>query len=485
MQTGELLGNYKLVSRLGAGGMGEVWRTEDTRLGRMVAVKILPPRIASDPEMLARLRREARTAAQLNHPNIATIHSIEEAGGHLFIVMELVDGEPLSAMIARGPLVEAEVYRIARGVADALVEAHAKGIVHRDIKPDNILVSGSRVKVLDFGIAKRVGGEQLSSDNPTAFVTQEGMIVGTVHYMSPEQAIGKAIDARTDIFSLGVVMYQAATGKQPFGGETITETITQIIRDEPTPPRIVNPAISAGLASIIQRCMKKNKDERYATAADLAATLAAGPTAEYTKRAAAPTVKVAPPPVKGRSMWGWVIAAIVLLIGIGAAAMFMRNKPAPVKTASVVAPPPKPSTTTVEVAPPAATTNVATGLSPSHDGLKPVTTSAPPPEPATPTTTTGVSAVEHFDHGMTALLNHNMFNARNQFERALEHPDQLTQRQREFARLGLAISSGDRQQAQRIGQHIESQNPGDPDLQRIKDAMAEQQKRRPWRGRNH
>src|SRR6185369_14424291 len=156
LQPDALLGSYRLISKLGAGGMGEVWKAEDTRLGRTVAIKILPQAIATDGQAIARMKREARTAAQLYHPNIATIHAFEEIGDRLFIVMEYVEGEPLSQLIRRGPIPEADVCRIGRSVADALAEAHEKGIVHRDIKPDNIMVKGARVKVLDFGIAKQV-----------------------------------------------------------------------------------------------------------------------------------------------------------------------------------------------------------------------------------------------------------------------------------------------------------------------------------------
>jgi eukaryotic-like serine/threonine-protein kinase len=282
------LGAYRLIQQIGAGGMGEVWKAEDTRLGRMVAIKILPPSVAADAESLARMRREARTAAQLNHPNIATIHSIEEADGRLFIAMEFVDGEPLAKLIKRG-MSEAEICRIGRSVADALAEAHAKGIIHRDIKPDNVIVSGSRVKVLDFGIAKQVG--LTSGDEKTAtFVTQQGMIVGTIHYMSPEQALGKPLDPRTDIFSLGVVLYEAATGRLPFKGDTITETMTQIIRDEPQEPVRVNPKVSPGMNAIIQRCMRKNRDERYPTASALGRALE-----EQLGRSSTARYPVAPP----------------------------------------------------------------------------------------------------------------------------------------------------------------------------------------------
>src|SRR5437762_1444851 len=269
LQPNAALGPYHLIERIGAGGMGEVWKAEDTRLGRTVAIKVLPQAVAADAEATARLKREARTAAQLYHANIATIHSIEQEGDLLFIVMEYVEGEPLTQMIRRGGISEADLCRIGRAVADALAEAHAKGIVHRDIKPDNIIVRGPRVKVLDFGIAKQVGVLATGSDAPTAFVTQQGMILGTIHYMSPEQALGKPIDPRTDIFSLGVVLYQAATGRLPFHGETVTETMTQIIRDDPPEAARVNPGISAGMNAIIQRCLRKNRDERFATADDL------------------------------------------------------------------------------------------------------------------------------------------------------------------------------------------------------------------------
>jgi len=269
LSTDQHLGPYRLINRVGVGGMGEVWRAEDTRLGRIVAIKVLPPSVVADVEATARLKREARTAAQLYHPSIATIHSIEQDGEHIFIVEEFVEGDSLTAVIKRGGLSEAEICRIGRAVADALAEAHAKGIVHRDIKPDNIIVSGSRVKVLDFGIAKQVGIVGASaSDTPTAaFITQQGMILGTIHYMSPEQALGKSLDGRSDVFSLGVVLYEMATGRRPFAGETITETMTQIIRDEPAEPVLVNPGISPAMNEIIRRSLRKNPAERFTASA--------------------------------------------------------------------------------------------------------------------------------------------------------------------------------------------------------------------------
>jgi serine/threonine protein kinase len=406
----QLLGNYRLIEKIGAGGMGEVWKAEDTRLGRTVAVKILPQAVAADTEAIARMRREARTAAQLYHANIATIHSFEEAEGRIFIVMEYVAGEPLTNLIRRGAMNEADVCRIGRGVADALAEAHEKGIVHRDIKPDNIIVNGNRVKVLDFGIAKRVGAETTSSDAPTGFVTQQGMILGTINYMSPEQALGKALDARTDIFSLGIVLYEAATGRLPFKGETITETITQIVRDDPPDPVHVNAAISPGLNAIIQRCLRKQRDERFASAAELSGALdqqlVRATTAPMTNAVtavhpavleqAAPTVKetaphvvaAPPPPPKrsGPSAWFWAFA-VVLIAGIAAVAWMQRQATHTTQSPAPVSAPP--AVTTSSAAPPPTTTTVnVTAPPPVIEESKPKPKPVPVAPPPTETTAT-------------------------------------------------------------------------------------------------
>ncbi|HEX7680686.1 MAG TPA: protein kinase [Thermoanaerobaculia bacterium] len=372
------LGPYRLISRVGKGGMGEVWRAEDSRLGRTVAIKVLPPSFVADVEATARLKREARTAAQLYHPSIATIHSIEQDGDHIFIVEEFVEGEPLTNVIRRGGLSEAEICRIGRAVADALAEAHAKGIVHRDIKPDNIIVNGNRVKVLDFGIAKQVGIEGASAaDTPTAaFVTQQGMILGTIHYMSPEQALGKAVDGKTDVFSLGVVLYEMATGRRPFSGETITETMTQIIRDEPTEPLLVNPGISPAMNEIIRRSLRKNAAERY-TAAELVTALDAqmgrATTAPYTSPNAvtAPAIPTAAaatvitgskmktvqetPPAPPRRRGALVAVIVVMLVVLAAAAAVIaryRSTPAPVTQTTATTTVAPPSTTSVSVTAP-------------------------------------------------------------------------------------------------------------------------------------
>ncbi len=260
------LGTYRLISPLGAGGMGEVWRAEDTRLLREVAIKILSDHIANDPEWKARFLREARTIAQLNHPNIATIFAIEQEGEKVFIVMELIEGESLTTILGRGAMEPREAVRIIRQVAEALEEAHGKGIVHRDIKPDNVIVARRNAKVLDFGIAKQIGGN-ISKDTPA--LTQGGMIVGTPYYMSPEQALGKSLDHRSDLFSLGVMLYEMLAGHRPFSGETMTETMMHIIMMEPPTIGSVAPSVPRGLREIVARCLQKHPDRRFGGAGEL------------------------------------------------------------------------------------------------------------------------------------------------------------------------------------------------------------------------
>ena len=288
MVTGQHLGSYRLLDRLGAGGMGEVWRAEDTKLLREVAIKILPAQLAQDPEWKSRFLREARTIAQLNHPNIATIYGIEETKDALFIAMELVRGESVSTMISRGPLMPMDAVRVAVHVADGLSEAHAKGIIHRDIKPDNVIVSPRHVKVLDFGIAKQIGG----ANDPS--LTQGGMVMGTPHYLSPEQALGKPVDARTDIFSLGVVLYEMLSGTKPFTGEAITEVMLKIVMSEAQDIAVTAVGVTPKLADIVRRCMAKEPDKRFETCDELREQLAASlrDSRDRVRQSSVPTISV-------------------------------------------------------------------------------------------------------------------------------------------------------------------------------------------------
>ena len=270
---GTTIQHYRIGERLGAGGMGEVYRGEDTRLGRPVALKFLPPSLKADPESRARLLNEARAASMLRSPNIAVTYDIGEDGGTDFIVMEYVDGELLSARVAGGPLPVSEVVDIGVQVADALDEAHARGIVHRDIKSANLIrTSRGLVKVLDFGLAKFMtrGG---ALDLTQAQVTIAGMVVGTVSYMAPEQALGRAVDHRADLFSLGVVLFELLTGRMPFEGTSSTEIIDRILHEIPSPPSRHVSGIPPSLDAVVGRALEKDPDFRYQHAADMRSDL--------------------------------------------------------------------------------------------------------------------------------------------------------------------------------------------------------------------
>jgi hypothetical protein len=269
----ERLAHYRLIGPLGAGGMGEVYLAEDTKLERRVAVKILPPHLASDPERLHRFEHEAKALAALNHPNIVTIYSVEEADGIHFLAIELVEGATLSEKIPRGGLAIASFFDIAVPLVDSLAVAHQNGIIHRDLKPGNVMVrDDGRVKVLDFGLAKLrrdqalAGGEtELSTEQ----LTSEGTVLGTVAYMSPEQVKGNRLDPRSDIFSLGVMLYEMTTGDRPFHGETSAEIMSSILRDTPLPVTEIRNELPDHLRRILGRCLEKDLDRRYQSALDL------------------------------------------------------------------------------------------------------------------------------------------------------------------------------------------------------------------------
>jgi serine/threonine protein kinase/tetratricopeptide (TPR) repeat protein len=269
--SGDKLGAYEIIAHLGAGGMGEVYCARDPRLGRDVAVKVLPQNMASDPERMARFQREARAVAALNHPHIVTIFSVEEAAGNQFLTMELVEGQPLDRVISAGGLPAEQIVEIAAALAGALDAAHEKGIVHRDLKPANVMFTkDGRVKVLDFGLAKDVREADTGDLTRTSVGnTQVGMVMGTPAYMSPEQISGRTLDHRTDIFSLGVVLHEMATGRQPFEGASSAELISAVLRDTPPLVTEIRSDLPADLARIIRRCLEKDPQHRVQTARDV------------------------------------------------------------------------------------------------------------------------------------------------------------------------------------------------------------------------
>jgi len=274
---GETVSHYRILGKLGGGGMGVVYEAEDVRLGRRVALKFIPDNLVGDPKSLERFEREARAASQLNHPNICTIHGIEDNEGHPFIVMEKLEGQSLKQMIHGKPLDVDLVLDIAVQVADALTASHAKGIIHRDIKPANIfLTTAGQAKVLDFGLAKLTTEAKLATSTDTGIedsLTAVGVIPGTAVYMAPEQARSEVLDPRSDLFSFGVVLYEMSTGKKPFSGTNIVTTLDSVLHQKPVPPSGLNPGLPQGFENIIGKAMEKDKGKRYQTAADMKADL--------------------------------------------------------------------------------------------------------------------------------------------------------------------------------------------------------------------
>jgi eukaryotic-like serine/threonine-protein kinase len=274
---GRRLGHYLVEQRLGAGAMGEVYLAEDTKLGRKVALKVLPPELAQDPQRQERFRREAKAVAALKHPNIVTIHSVEESEGLIFLILELVEGESLRARMDRGRVSAEATIDIGTQIAEGLSSAHAAGILHRDLKPQNVMLTpDGRVKILDFGLAKSLAARDSDPDGMTLSKgTGVGTVLGTPGYMAPEQALGKPVDARADLFALGVVLYEMATGKSPFRGGTLAAFFDSLLNEAPPSPTSANPALPRGVVRVLDKALQKDPERRYASARELVVDLQA------------------------------------------------------------------------------------------------------------------------------------------------------------------------------------------------------------------
>src|SRR5262245_45002418 len=328
ISRGSRLGPYEINAPVGAGGMGEVYRARDTRLGRDVAIKVLPAELSADAARLARFETEARAASALNHPNIVTIHEVGQVDGHSYIVMELVDGKTLRELVIAGPMPTRKLLQLAAQAASGLAKAHAAGIVHRDLKPENLMVTlDGVVKILDFGLAKLAQPAALDDvESPTdTHLTHPGAVLGTLGYMSPEQASGRPLDFRSDQFSLGVIIYEAATGKRAFQRNTAAQTLAAIIQDEPTPIAVLNPRAPAAVSWIVDRCLSKDPEERYESTLDLARDLAGArdrlSAAESSPESASPPAR----PKRRRAVPMATAAALFLALGLAGWRLIQRD----------------------------------------------------------------------------------------------------------------------------------------------------------------
>jgi serine/threonine protein kinase len=322
LASGTKLGPYEIVSPLGAGGMGEVYRARDTRLDRAVAVKVLPANLSSDPTLRQRLEREAKAVSKLTHPHICTLHDIGHQDGVDFLVMELVEGETLEHRLNKGPLTPEQTLRFAAQIADALAKAHKLGITHRDLKPSNVMLTKTGAKLMDFGLAKESGPASLAGTltemtADQAKLTVEGTIVGTFQYMAPEQLEGKEADTRTDIFALGEVIYEMATGNAAFGGKSRASLIAAILTTEPPPISQFQPLTPPALERVVRKCLVKDPDDRWQSARDIETNL------EWIAEAESLLT-----PSKAEHKWreraAWLLAATLFLLAVAGGAAWWQ-----------------------------------------------------------------------------------------------------------------------------------------------------------------
>jgi eukaryotic-like serine/threonine-protein kinase len=342
LAPGTHLGPYEIVSPLGAGGMGEVYRARDTRLGRDVAVKILPKELSADAVRKQRFEREAKTISGLNHPNICTLHDVGSQDGVDYLVMECVEGETLAKRLEKGPLPLEQVLKYGAQIADALDKAHRAGIVHRDLKPGNIMLTSSGAKLLDFGLAKPVeaaasGLTLTAAAARSSPVTQEGTIVGTFQYMSPEQVEGKELDGRSDIFSLGAVLYEMVTGQRAFEGKSQLSVASAILEKEPAPINATKPLTPPALDYSVRKCLAKAPDDRWQSASDLASELKWAAEGSSQAGVPAPLVKHR----RDRERMAWAVAAILAMVSVASTVAYQRlaSLHAPLIISSIIPPP--------------------------------------------------------------------------------------------------------------------------------------------------
>src|SRR5262245_2072489 len=309
------LGPYEILAPLGAGGMGEVYRAKDTRLDRIVAIKVLPSHLSSNPDFRQRFEREARTVSALNHENICTLHDIGHQDEIHYLVMEFIDGETLGSRLKKGPLATAEVLRYSIQIADALDRAHKKGVIHRDLKPGNIMLTKSGLKLLDFGLAKITSAQPASEVSQLVThqheLTGQGMILGTLQYMAPEQLEGKETDARTDIFAFGAVVYEMATGKKAFEGTSQASLIAAILKEQPKPFAQTQPLTPPSLERLVKTCLEKDPEDRWQSIHDVSSELRWISESSNSQSVTVPALKTE---TSKSNIAGWIIAAILALL---------------------------------------------------------------------------------------------------------------------------------------------------------------------------